>query len=110
MKRPTIESIEQHVAHEVVKYLEQADVEKKRLKYSVEALREGSYSAHDCPLCGLWFQSESAEDATMCCLCDNWSSCGLFGCAPLWCSVCESVSFCPDCETDGLCPDCVGSE
>lgn len=106
MKRPTVTSIEQHVAREVIKYLEESDLEKKRLKLSISNLID-PYDIgliHDCRACDVWFM-EPPLMASICDGCGSITCCGKLGCkAKQNCAFCN-VNLCPWCQhTCHMCP------
>ncbi len=106
MKRATIHSIEEHVAERAIEYLQDRDVELKRLKHSLQALEKKFDSSirysDKCDVCLVYFAN--VEEKLECtrhvcqdekCETKQEVSCGRFGCKSEYiCFMC-GCALCP---------------
>lgn len=104
-KRGTVHGLEEHVANEVIAYLEESNLELKKARYSLSALRKFCdihyWTGHPCIACGVFHESFEARKEFSHTPCENpdceevdsFASCGRFECKPLRCAMCN-IALC----------------
>lgn len=100
-KRGTVHGLEEHVANEVIAYLEESNLELKRARYSLSSLKKFCdfhyWRGFPCLACGLFHESYESRKEFANTPCENpdckeddsFTSCGRFGCAPSKCATCN---------------------